>query len=370
MHNRPRSSRFRLPRSGVPVEVAPSLQPRYRTFLTTTSHSAPVRRIGTQSLTVLPLASLPCHRHDRFPRSTQEPGSRSRRLHAGRRPSSRQVPLGLVPESYTNSGFDVTRICFDTSTAVHLRSTPRPSPDRVSPCLFPTRSPPRLLSAAAVGGLKPPPARRLRGTFPHLLRSMAAGEPALSSAPSWHTSGSPGESHPQAPSEPYVHVSAHTAHLDQSVASRRGDSQGCTTDQGPPDSGCPGRACRSRWPLRSSPVTGPSSLLQATPPLCAASVLSRSRFCRLRVSLAIGTTGSHVPRKSPDRVLAASMPDAARAVGRCPSDSSRSPTPTPVLTSPEYVSTPLQRFTCVRLHDPHLTGSRPAFSQLAHHRAS
>lgn len=41
-------------------------------------------------------------------------------------------------------------------------------------CLFLTRSPPRLLSAAAVGGLQPPPARRLRRAFLHLLRSTAA----------------------------------------------------------------------------------------------------------------------------------------------------------------------------------------------------
>jgi len=63
---------------------------------------------------------------------------------------------------------------FDTSSAVHLRSTPRSLPDRVSPGLFPTRSRPRLLSAAAVGGLQPPPVRRLRGASPHLLCSMAA----------------------------------------------------------------------------------------------------------------------------------------------------------------------------------------------------
>ncbi len=137
-------------------------------------------------------------------------------------------------------------------------------------------------------------------------------------------SGSPGESHPQAPSEPYVHVSAHTAPLDRSIRASPKRIARCTTDQGPPDYGCPGLLCRSRWPLRSSPVTGPSPLLQATPPLCAASVLSRSRFCRLRVSLSIGTTGSHVPRKSPDRVPAAFMPDADRAVNRCPPALSRS----------------------------------------------
>jgi hypothetical protein len=34
----------------------------------------------------------------RFPRSAREPGPRSRRLHAGRHPSSQQAPLGFIPE--------------------------------------------------------------------------------------------------------------------------------------------------------------------------------------------------------------------------------------------------------------------------------
>ena len=45
----------------------------------------------------------------------------------------------------------------------------------------------------------------------------------------------------------------------------------------------------------SSPIAGPSPLLQATLPLCAASLLGHSQLCRLRVSTSIGTTGSHVP---------------------------------------------------------------------------
>ena len=43
-------------------------------------------------------------------------------------------------------------------------------------------------------------------------------------------------------------------------------------------------------------------------------------MCR---SLGIGVTGSHVPHKSLDRVLAAFMPDAAWAVDRYPPDCSR-----------------------------------------------
>src|SRR5664280_1693073 len=46
-----------------------------------------------------PLEFLPYHRDDRFPRSTQEPESGSRYLYAGCRPSSKQVPFGLILES-------------------------------------------------------------------------------------------------------------------------------------------------------------------------------------------------------------------------------------------------------------------------------
>ena len=44
----------------------------------------------------LPLGFLPYHRSDRFPRSTQEPDSRSRHLYAGRRPGSKQDSPELI----------------------------------------------------------------------------------------------------------------------------------------------------------------------------------------------------------------------------------------------------------------------------------
>ena len=101
----------------------------------------------------------------------------------------------------------------------------------------------------------------------------------------------------------------------------------------PPDSGCSPDPSRLERPLRSDSVTEPSPLLQATPSLCAASVLFHSRFCRLRFSLLISTTGSQVPHKSPDCVLAAFMPDADRAVNRLPPALSRGRDLAPVLTS-------------------------------------
>src|SRR5438093_13722497 len=97
-------------------------------------------------------------------------------------------------------------------------------------------------------------------------------------------------------------------------------------------------------PLRSSPITGPSSLLRAAPPLRAASVLSPSRFQPLAASpfaLAIDAgparrrTGSHVPNKSLVEVRAAYTPDAARSVSGHPPGSSRRKGHPAISTSPD-----------------------------------
>jgi len=85
--------------------AAPSVQFHYRTFYPNTGCSAPVPRIGTLILVGPPLEFLPYHRNDRFPRSTQEPGSGSRYLYAGCRPSSKQAPLGLILESFKTPQF-------------------------------------------------------------------------------------------------------------------------------------------------------------------------------------------------------------------------------------------------------------------------
>jgi hypothetical protein len=56
------------------------------------------------------------------------------------------------------------------------------------PRLFPKRSPPWLFTRAALGGLKPAPVSRLRGAFPHSLRSSAHPQMNLCpSARSWRT---------------------------------------------------------------------------------------------------------------------------------------------------------------------------------------
>jgi putative transposase len=53
------SSRMAVDLSTKPNSVAPSLQRHYSTFITTTRNSAPVLRIGTRVLVVLPLEHLP-----------------------------------------------------------------------------------------------------------------------------------------------------------------------------------------------------------------------------------------------------------------------------------------------------------------------
>jgi len=57
---------------------------------------------------------------------------------------------------------------FDTSSAVRLRSPPQITPDGIEAPPFPQRSPPRLLTTAAWGGLRSAPISRPRGTNPHL----------------------------------------------------------------------------------------------------------------------------------------------------------------------------------------------------------
>ena len=92
---------------------------------------------------------------------------------------------------------------------------------------------------------------------------------------------SPGEFHPQALSEPYVSLSTHTAPSAQPPhqARRPRPRLGILPLKHFAPSGCPDPA-RAEPPvhLRSSPITGPSSLLRAPLPLCPASVL-RHLWC-------------------------------------------------------------------------------------------
>ena len=92
---------------------------------------------------------------------------------------------------------------------------------------------------------------------------------------------------------------------------------------------------------------------------------------RLGCSLNIGTTSSCVPYRSLSQGHAAFMPDADWAVSRrLPILARGIEVGIPVSTSPEYVTTRHQRFTCVRLLETHLMKYSSAFSHNAHHQGS
>src|SRR4029450_12951642 len=73
----------------------------------------------------------------------------------------------FVPHHPTRSGFDAIVLCFDASAVVHTRSPSRRPPAPLPAGLLPQRSPPRLLTDAACGGLGSPPARRTRRAVLH-----------------------------------------------------------------------------------------------------------------------------------------------------------------------------------------------------------
>jgi hypothetical protein len=83
---------------------------------------------------------------------------------------------------------------------------------------FPKRSLPWLFTNAALGGLKPAPASRLRGARPHLLCSCAH---FMKKCARGAQSGRPEEFHLQSPSEPYVNLSIHTAPASHSLETSR-----------------------------------------------------------------------------------------------------------------------------------------------------
>src|SRR5713101_5496574 len=78
-----------------------------------------------------------------FPRSTLAPEPGSRRLYAGCRLGSKQVPPRLVPSRSAFSVAASLEVPLDASSAVHSRSPSRLTPDALLERLFPQRSPPR-----------------------------------------------------------------------------------------------------------------------------------------------------------------------------------------------------------------------------------
>src|SRR5215472_6962373 len=123
---------------------------------------------------------------------------------------------------------------------------------------------------------------------------------------------------------------------------------------------------RTTQPLRSSPITGPSTLLRAAPPLRPASVLSPSRLeplaaCPLTV---VGVTrlrfsrSIRKPGRASRRLHAGCRSGSIRASSELiPEEGSP-----PVLTSLNPLSTLLQRFASARLSRPCLPKSCPGVS--------
>jgi hypothetical protein len=125
-------------------------------------------------------------------------------------------------------------------------------------------------------------------------------------------------------------------------------------------------------PLRSNPITGPSSLLRTSPPLCPALVLRPSR--RLAAWVSPFASRRQVPVfliEACLKVTPPSMPDAGWAVGRTPPNPcSRDRSPDPGFDVASGLTTRHQRFTLVRLLETHLTEYSSAFSHNAHHQGS
>jgi hypothetical protein len=119
-------------------------------------------RFHERAQTTACATTRPRARGDRFPRSAPEPEPSSRHLHAGHHLANQQAPARLVPGPQSIPGFDVI---YRLSTRHQWFADARlrdPHLPRSTARHLPRRSPPRLLTAAARGGLRPPPTRRPR----------------------------------------------------------------------------------------------------------------------------------------------------------------------------------------------------------------
>ena len=155
-----------------PDNAAPSLHLRYKGFVTTTSGSAPCSSIGILPHGVCHL-SFPFASGTRFSRSIPEPVLSSCRLYTDCHRVRKQVSSRLIPELLHDPGFDSTLELTVRHRTVRLRSSSQYVPDVLSERLFPSRSRPHLLDAAALGGLISAPASRFREADSHLWYSIA-----------------------------------------------------------------------------------------------------------------------------------------------------------------------------------------------------
>jgi len=153
-----------------------------------TGRPAPVPRIGTLPLAVSAARGPPSRGQARAAPVTRPPLSGRQVLlfrasahdeltpplhrappgqHAGRPLAEGTHVRTFVPGTLRLPGFDAIVPPIDASAVVHTRSSSRHPPDPLTAGLFPQRSPPRLLTGAACGGLGSPPARRTRRTYLH-----------------------------------------------------------------------------------------------------------------------------------------------------------------------------------------------------------
>jgi len=170
--------------------TAPWLQPHYRTFPATTSRPVPVPRLGTLPLTVSAAYGPPSRGQQGLFALIAWPSLSGRQVllfrasardeltpplhrappgqHAGHPPAEgTPARRAFVPAIRRSPGFDAIVPPIDASAVVHARSSSRHPPDPLSAGLFPQRSPPRLFTGAACGGLSSPPARRTQRTYLH-----------------------------------------------------------------------------------------------------------------------------------------------------------------------------------------------------------
>ena len=148
---------------------APSLRPHYRAFITTTSRSTSVPRIGTLPKVAVATRGSPSCRPGGQPHpfrlavriettDSPVPCQGLQRAHATFTPdtaraTSRQLPGSghaegrvLIPRKACSLGFDVIVHILDASAVVYTRSSSRRSPDPLVAGLLRSRFPPRLLT--------------------------------------------------------------------------------------------------------------------------------------------------------------------------------------------------------------------------------
>src|SRR5215472_16320827 len=173
------SSRFRLANSQ--GRTTQPLRSRPITGPSTLLRAAPPLRPASvlsssrlEPLAACPFTSLDVTKH-RFSRSIRKPGRASRRLHAGCRSGSIRASPELIPEEGSPPGsrfwHRLIRFRHFCSGSLALASLDRACRNLVP--AFPQRSPPRLLPAAACGGLRSAPDHRTRRALLHLLYSCA-----------------------------------------------------------------------------------------------------------------------------------------------------------------------------------------------------